>query len=170
MKKILFFLSIALLFTSCWPSSVSFKDSGSMPIEWQQFYVKTLSNSAPNAPLNYGTRISEDVKDAVQNNTRLKLTSEIKDAQITIEGAVSGYYVSPIALQQGDVAAKNRLTITVNFNIFISAPKEDKMTLTCARFADYNSSSDLASVEASLIEEINKQITQDVVNKLLSNW
>ena len=53
---------------------------------------------------------------------------------------------------------------------FISAPTEDKMTLTSTRFVDYDSQSDLATVETNLLEEINTQIAQDVINKLLSNW
>jgi len=35
---------------------------------------------------------------------------------------------------------------------------------------DYDSQSDLATVETNLLEEINTQIAQDVINKLLSNW
>ena len=44
------------------------------------------------------------------------------------------------------------------------------MQLTVSRFADFESNVNLASVEAQLIEEINEQISQDVINKLLSNW
>mgnify|MGYP003318299750 FL=1 len=44
------------------------------------------------------------------------------------------------------------------------------MKLTSTRFADYDSSTDLSSVENQLLDEINEQIVQDVINKLLSNW
>ena len=44
------------------------------------------------------------------------------------------------------------------------------MTISCARFADYNSSSDISAIESNLLKEINKQIVQDLINKLLSNW
>jgi hypothetical protein len=44
------------------------------------------------------------------------------------------------------------------------------MTLTSTRFADYDSNLDLTTVESQLLEEINKQIVQDVINKILSNW
>jgi hypothetical protein len=47
---------------------------------------------------------------------------------------------------------------------------ENKMTLTSTRFADYDSNLDLSTVESQLLEEINKQIVQDVINKILSNW
>jgi outer membrane lipopolysaccharide assembly protein LptE/RlpB len=62
------------------------------------------------------------------------------------------------------------LTIAVSFSININAPEKDIMQLTVSRFADFESNVNLASVEAQLIEEIDEQISQDVINKLLSNW
>ena len=44
------------------------------------------------------------------------------------------------------------------------------MKLTSTRFIDYDSKSDLSSIETQLLEEINTQVVQDVINKLLSNW
>jgi hypothetical protein len=58
----------------------------------------------------------------------------------------------------------------VEFSIFVTKPKEDKITLSTTRFVDYGSSTDLASAENGLLDEVNNQITQDLVNKLMSNW
>ncbi len=163
-------LLICGLLTSCWPTIVSFMDKGSMPPEWKTFSVKTLQVDAATAPMSYGANLTEAVKDGIQNNTRLLLNPKSGAGEVAIEGTISNYSITPVALQQGDNAAQNRLTISVNFSIFITAPEEDKMTLTSTRFMDYNSSQDLTAVEAQLLEEINKQIVQDLINKLLSNW
>lgn len=165
---LLFILLIGL--SACWPSSVSLIDKGSMPEEWKTFSVKTLENNAPNTPLSYSAILSEKIKDDVQNNTRLLLNSETGKGEVVIEGIITNYSVIPVAIQDDDNSAKNRLSITVQFTIFISAPEEDKMLLTSTRFMDYDSNSDLATEEAALLEEINTQIAQDVINKLLSNW
>lgn len=156
------------LLSSCWPTSISMVD-GSMPAEWKSFYVTTLANDAPNAPLSYSANLSESLKDGIQNNTRLVLATQLKNADVQIEGAVVNYSVSPIALQEGDNAAQNRLSITARFTIFLST-EEDEWNLTSTRFVDYSSSQDLSSVETNLLEEINVQIVQDVINKLRSNW
>jgi len=170
MRKLAFIALITPLLYSCWPSSVSFVDKGSLPEEWQTFFVKTLANTAPNAPLSYSVDLSEEIKDGIQNGTRLTLSNDAKKAEVNIEGTVLNYFVTPIALQEGDNAAQNKLTITARFDIFISAPEEDQMTLSSTRFATYESSQDLSVVESTLLEEINDQIVQDVINKLLSNW
>lgn len=164
------FLLVPFILTACWPSSISLIDTGSMPPEWKTFSVKTLENNAPNTPLSYAATLSERIKDGVQNNTRLLLNPEVGKGEVSIEGVISNYTITPIALQEGDNSEKNRLTISVQFTIFVTAPKEDKMVLTSTRFIDYDSNTDLASEEARLLDEINTQIVQDVINKLLSNW
>lgn len=170
MVKSITIISILFLLSSCWPSSVSLTDSGSMPPEWKTFSVKTLENNAPNAPLNYPVTLSERLKDGIQNNTRLLLNSEQGKGEIVIEGIITNYTITPVALQQGDNAEKNRLTISVQFTIFVNSPKEETMNLISTRFIDYSSSTDLAGEEANLLDEISTQVIQDVVNKLLSNW
>lgn len=169
MRKILFIIIPFILF-SCWPSSISFIDSGSMPAEWKSFSVQTLELVAANAPISYAPNLTESIKDGVQNNTRLFLNTTQGQGEIYIEGEVINYAVTPIAVQPGDNAAKNRLTVTVNLTIFISKPEEDKMVMTSSRFADFNTDEDFSSRENELIEEINQQIVQDVINKLFSNW
>ena len=169
MIKISLFILLFIL-TSCWPVSVSLIDKGSMPEEWKTFSVKNLNNKAPNAPLSYSPNLTEQIKDGIQNNTRLQLNTQSNKAELIIEGSVNNYNLSPIALQEGDNAAKNRLTISTQFTIFIQKPEESIMKLTSTRFADYDSNTDLSSVENQLLDEINEQIVQDVINKLLSNW
>lgn len=170
MMKLIFCLIVLIGLTGCWPSSVSFIDTGSMPEEWKTFSVKTLENEAPNTPISYAALLSEKLKDGVQNNTRLLLNPVVGKGEISIEGKISSYTIIPVAIQEGDNSAKNRLTISVQFTIFITEPEEDKMTLTSTRFVDYDSDTDLASQETTLLDEISTQIVQDVINKLLSNW
>jgi hypothetical protein len=168
--RILPFIVLLILISGCYPSSISFIDSGSMDESWKTFTVKTLDNRAPNAPTSYAVTISEKIKDGVQNNTRLSLNPNLGKGEVNIEGTITNYSVMPIALQEGDNAAKNRLTVTVNFTIFVTKPEEEEMTLTSTRFVDYDSKTDLASVESTLLEEVTTQVVQDVINKLLSNW
>ncbi len=169
--KFIYFTSLIILLTSCWPKSVSFQD-GSTPEEWKTFTVKTLELTAPNAPISYSTLLSEKIKSEVQNRSKLVLSPNPKKdlPEVSIEGNINNYVITPIAIQPGENAAKNRLTITVNFTIFISKPTEDKMILTSSRFADYDSNTDLSTIENQLLDEINKLIVQDLINKLFSNW
>src|SRR5690554_3063212 len=168
--KILVLSILALLLTACWPTSVSFRD-GSVPPEWKRFMVSTFENRAPNAPISYSSQLSELVKDAIQNRVGLSLvTDEDEDPQIIVTGYVSSYDITPLSLQDNAAEVKNRLTIRTSFEIFISSPNEEVMELSSARFADFDASQDVGAIQTQLLEEINDQIVQDVLNKLLSNW
>ncbi|MCT4562228.1 MAG: LPS assembly lipoprotein LptE [Crocinitomicaceae bacterium] len=160
--------ALLLILSACWPTSISFRD-GTMPEEWKTFQVNTLEIDAATAPASYASILTEAIKDGIQNNTRLLLNPSA-EPEITIDGKISSYSVAPIALQPGDVAAKNRLTVRANFTIFITAPEEDKMEFTLSKFQDYDANQDISTIENTLLEEINAQIVQDVVAKLLSNW
>jgi outer membrane lipopolysaccharide assembly protein LptE/RlpB len=167
--KIISVILLITILSSCWPKSVSFVD-GSMPDEWETFYVETVTSLSPNAPISYPASLSESIKDGIQNKTRLLLNTSSENSELYISGEVLSYTITPLALQEGDNAAKNRMTINASFKIDIRKPEVDQMTLNSSKFVDYDSNTDLASVENSLLEEINEQIVQDVINKLLSNW
>lgn len=141
-----------------------------MPEEWKTFSIRTLENKAPNAPLSYPLELSEALRSGIQNNTRLQLNSNENDAEVLIEGSVVNYSITPVALQEGDNAAQNRLTVVVELFYNIRKPEEKEMTLNASRFIDYAASTDLATVESTLLAEISEQIVQDAINKLLSNW
>jgi hypothetical protein len=129
-----------------------------------------LEINAANCPLSYSAALTEKLKDGIQNNTRLALNTRLGKGEVNIEGLISSYNVMPLAIQGNDNASQNRLTISVQFSIFVSEPKEDLINLTATRFADFSASTNLSTVESQLVEEISEQIVQDVINKLLSNW
>jgi len=167
--KLLLFIPIAFL-TACWPTSVSFQD-GSVPPEWKRFMVQTLESNAANAPISYAPNLTEDLKDAIQNRVGLKLVaSEENDPQVNVAGIIQSYTITPLSLQDNTAEIQNRLTIRATFEIFISEPEEEVMELNISRFADFDAGEDVGSIQDQLLEEINDQIIQDVLNKLLSNW
>jgi len=162
-------LGLSLILTSCWPSKVTFID-GSMPPEWKAFYVGVLENKAANTPLSYPLNLAESIRSGIQNNTKLQLSNAADNADVDIEGSINSYSITPVALQEGDNAAKNRLTVSVNFVFYVSSPEEDEMLLNASRFIDYDANTDLSTVENDLLQEVTDQIVQDVLNKLRSNW
>lgn len=165
-----FILVLVLSLTSCWPTSVSFRD-GSVPPEWKKFRVQTLESKAANAPISYAPNLTEEIKDAIQNRVGLKLVSnESDDPQVTVTGVVENYNVTPLSLQDNTAQVKNRLTIRASFEIFITEPEEEVMKLNVSRFSDFDASQNVGTIQDQLLGEINEQIVQDVLSKLLSNW
>lgn len=141
-----------------------------MPEEWTTFSIQNLENTAPNCPLSFGALLTEQLKDGVQNNTRLLLNTSFGKGEINMEGAITAYQVQPLAIQGADEASSNRLTMTLQMKININAPKEEVWQFSTTRFADFSASTNLADVEKKLFDEIAAQMVQDLINKLYSNW
>ena len=55
-----------------------------MPIEWQSFTIQNLENTAPNCPLSFAPLLTEQLKDGVQNNTRLVLNTKLGSGEVNI--------------------------------------------------------------------------------------
>lgn len=168
--RFLFIIVLLSSLSSCWPTSLSFSDSGSIPPEWKYFSLSNLENNAPNSPINFSGFLSDKIRDGIQNNTRLKLSSTPNSGEVRLDGAITNYTISPVAIQAGDNVAKNRLTVTCNMKITITSPKEQEMIVSSTRFADYPTDNNFSVVENELNEQISQQIVQDIINKILSNW
>ena len=100
--------------------------------------------------------------------TRLDLLK--KNGDLKFDGEIVGYDVQPIAVQGDETSALNRLTITVKVRYTNTFDRDKDFELNFSRFADYESTNDLASVEEALILEINDQLTQDIFDRSLGNW
>jgi len=171
--NISFIVLFICLLESCWPTSISFNDTGSLHTCLTNFEIDPIENNASNAPINYSTELTEAITLGIQNNTRLLLSNNQQTAQVTISGKITNYSLMPIALQEGDNAAQNRLTISATFDLFFECPQEEyshQMKVTSSRFADFDATQDVSAIENELTQEINTQIVQDVINQLLSNW
>lgn len=170
MIRIIPLFVLLLLLGACWPESISFRDSGGMPVEWKTFTIENLENTAPNCPLSFAPLLTEQLKDGVQNNTRLLLNTKKGAGEVNISGVISNYQVQPIAIQGADNATNNRLTMTLQLKVKITAPTEEEWQVVSTRFADFSASANLADVEQKLFAEIAAQMVQDLINKLYSNW
>jgi len=124
-------------------------------------------NTALATPL-LAQRFTESLKDLILQQSPLNLTK--RDGDLTYEGSIIGYDISPSAVQANETADQNRLTITVKVKYTNTIEKEKSFERTFSKFADYPSSQDLFAIEDQLIEDINDQLTQDIFNASLGNW
>lgn len=165
MKKLIYIFFVFLIVNGC--GVYSFTGASIHP-DAETFSVKYFTVNAPLADPNYGQTLSESLKDLLLSQTRLDLQK--KDGDIRYEGYVKNYLVTTSAAQGDETASLNRLTISVNVKYTNTLDEEQNFESSFSRFADFESSSDFASVEQSLIEDINDQLIQDIFDKSLGNW
>ena len=130
-----------------------------------QYFANTASLVVPTL-----SRVFTDaLKDYFTSQTNLMLVD--RNGDLTLEGAITGYAVQPVAIQGNETAAMNRLTITVT--VKFTNKKNEKQNFenkSFSRYQDYPSSQNLAAVQDGLIKLINDQLITDIFNQAVVNW
>jgi len=167
-EKILIIITIFALgiLNSCKPS-YSFTGA-SIPEDVKTVSVQTFQNFAPLANVNLTQTFSEALKNKFISQTNLDLVAD--DGDLQFDGSITDYRIIPVAIQGNETAALNRLTITVKVKFENLKDEEQNFESSFTRYADFDSSKNLAEVEDLLIRDINDQLTQDIFNKAVSNW
>lgn len=111
---------------------------------------------------------TEKLKDIFIIQTSLTLTQA--DGDLNFEGSITDYSIRPINVQAGNQVAQNRLTVSVRVTFSNRVEPENDFEKTFTRFADFDATQSLSSVEADLIEQITEELTQDVFNESVVNW
>ncbi len=118
----------------------------------------TLSNS-----------LTESLKDKFRKMTRLEQVDMDGDLEIT--GSVTGYDVRAMAVTANEVAAQNRLTVTVRIDFANRKyPEDDFQNKSFSAYADYDSTQSLDAVESTLCGEIIEKLCEDIFNATVANW
>lgn len=125
-------------------------------------------NNAPLASPNLPLKITESLKDLIQGQSKLFITSGTGDLQFS--GTITGYDIRPVAVQANETAALNRLSITVQVSYINKYDEKKSFQQNFTRFADFDSSREITSVEDQLMDEINKQLVQDIFDRAFSSW
>lgn len=165
MKGLFTFIVISILTVSC---TVSFINVGIDYTTLKSFSVDQFDTQAGNAPPTSGQQFSEQLKNKILNNTRLAYQDQ--EGDIEISGKVTSYQVQSLAPNADQSVSLQRLNIQVQVEYINNQDKSETWQQSFKRFADFDATVDLASVEDQLIQEIYDQIIEDVFNKAFSGW
>lgn len=159
-------ISISTLILGC--GAYSFTGI-SLSSDTKTFQVNYFQNTAALIEPGIDRDFTLALQDLILNQTNLDLVKSNGD--ITYEGEIVEYRISPTTATSSNTAAQNRLTISVNV-IFTNKNDEDAdFEKRFSFFYDFAGSAQLVgSQKTTAIEEIFERITQDVVNASLANW
>ncbi|HAH25026.1 MAG TPA: hypothetical protein DCL77_14940 [Prolixibacteraceae bacterium] len=163
---LLTFVLGTVIFTAC-KIAYSFTGASIAPT------VKTFSvNYFPNRAKLVNPNLSQTFTDGLQEKLiRQTSLSQITDnGDLEFSGQITEYDVRPMNIQQGDIAAQNRLTVGLKVKYVNNKDHAQDWEKSFSAFADFDSNSSLSSVENDLVTEIVKQLTDDVFNASIANW
>lgn len=166
MRKI-YFIIFTFIFLAACKIKYGFKGI-TIPPDAKSISVDFFRNNAAMANPTEAQKFTEKLRDMVSSQTNLALVA--KNGDLQFEGFIADYNIAPVAIQSTDQAVLNRLTISVSvkYTNKLDASKNFEQAFT--RFSDYTANQTLSSVENGLIEEINRQLTEDIFNRAFNNW
>lgn len=158
------YLVLLVCFSSC--GVYSFKDV-SIPPEVKTVKIGVLENRARYVDPQLSPRLTDRVRQKITNQTRLTPTNS-DDAHYQISGYISEDNISTAGISSQQ-AATNRLTIGVHitFRNTITAKTQE---FDIARNFDFSANLTRQQAEAQLSEEILKNVSDEIFNRIFSNW
>ena len=145
-----------------------FKDIGGLPTEVKTFRVNYFENKAEYKNPQLSPQLTEKLKQKIISTTRLRQTNE-EDAHYDISGYVASYYTSTTGISATSTSL-NRLTATFHliFKNTLDITKNFEADVTYS--VDFDANLSLSQVENQKGDEISKNLTDAIFNKIFSNW
>ncbi len=159
-----FALIISIFLFSC--KVYSFKDV-TIPPEVKTIKIGFIENKARYVDPQLSPRLTDRLQQKINNQTRLTRTTS-DDAHYQVNGYISQYDVSTSGISNQQ-AATNRLTVGVHI-VFRDALKDSTQQFDVSRNFDFSANLSLEQAKGSLTEEILRNLTDEIFNRLFSNW
>jgi len=162
---LLFLASMLLSVSGC--GVYSFTGASISP-ETKTISIDRFPNNALTVEPTLSQKFTDDLRDKFINETTLIMVNSGGD--LHIEGAITGYRTSPVAIQANETAALNRLTIKVDVTFVNTLDDSKSFKSSFSRYQDYSSTQNLNEVQDGLIIIINNMLIQDIFEKAVVNW
>ena len=116
--------------------------------------------------------LSNDLTEAIRNQFRrmTRLEQVDMDGDMEISGQITGYEVTTAAVTADEVAARNKLTVSVKIQFTDKKHPEENFDKSFTAFSEYDSTNTLDSVESSLCAEIIDKLVEDIFNASVAQW
>jgi hypothetical protein len=166
--KNIYYLYIVLIvfgFSSC--SVYNFTGTGK--IDAKTFQVNFFQNNSEIIEPGIDRTFTLTLQDLIQNQTNLNLVKN--GADLTYEGEIVDYRISPMTATADQQASQNRLKIRVNVRFVNKKTEKDDFEKTFEFYYDYPATTQLNGTTLNkALDEIFERITQDIFNESLAKW
>ena len=156
---------VAAVFAAC--GIYKFNDTSIAP-DVHSISVYTIENRAMKVNPTLSNTLTMALQDQYRKLTNLEMLEEGGDLEVS--GFITSYEVTPTAVTSQEVAAQNRLTVTVKIIFKNNKHEEEDFEKSFAAFQDYDSNLSLDAVEAQLVDDIVEVLVEDIFNATVANW
>lgn len=162
------FLLLNFTFSSC--GVYGFSEKGQVKDSAKTVKVTTFENKAPYVNPQVSPAVSERLRQKIVNQTKLANTNN-ENADYLITGYVADYSVTTTGVTSTNgqqQSSLNRLTVRVHVSLskFGGQPEE----FDVSRSFDFSATQSLQTAESSLLDEMVRNLTDEIFNHIFSQW
>ena len=162
--------AVVLLAVSMPCCTISYKFNGSA-IDYNVYKTIHVSQFPIRAALVYPPlqqMFENALLDYIARNTRLQVNDGQSD--LSLEGEITGYTLTPQAVTENALASQTRLTIAVRVKYTDSKNDKNDIDQTFSAYKDFDSNLMLTDVQDELCNDITEQLIDLIFNATLGNW
>ena len=168
MKKIFyitFFGFIFLIMSACGAYSFTGATTNADTLQ-----VSFFRNQASLVEPTLSQRFTPELQDLFLRQTNLTLVNN-PNADLRLEGEITGYRINPMSATAQQTAAQNRLTVAVNVRFYNNLDEKKDFEKSFSFYSDFSANEQLVGgVLESALDEILERILQDIFNAALGDW
>ena len=170
-SRLLYIIGVVMLLlmgTSC---SISYKFNGAT-IDYTRIKTVTIEDFPNQAPLVYpplSQMFSERLREQFRRNTRLEPVENNGD--LILEGAIVGYELTPMAMQEDALSAMTRFTITVR--VSYTNMVDEKKSFSGRTFTssqEFDSNNLFSDIQEGLANELIDDLVKQIFNATVEDW
>lgn len=159
----------AVLNTGCGFVTYGFKDV-SIPDSIKTVKVNALSNKARYINPQLAPQLSDKLRQKIVNQTKLSPTNN--DADWELSGDIVDYSISTSGIA-GQQVSTSRLNVALSITLYdrkTSIEAERTRTFNVNRSFDYAANLTLQAAESQLLDEMLRNLTDEIFNQVFSRW
>lgn len=166
MNKVLLLLCMILL-NAC---TISYKFNGAS-IDYSTTRTISIADFPNVSALVYAplsNNLSDGIRDLFQRQTRLEQVR--RGGNLEIEGEITGYTLTPMAVSADSYAAETKLTITVKVRFTNNVAPEESFEKTYSAYQTFDASQMLNDVQDELCSTMIAEIADQIYNDTVAKW
>ena len=170
-KSVLLKVLLVMVMVMTWQSCrISYKFNGAA-LDYNVYKTINVAEFPIRAALVYPPlqqTFENELLDYITRNTRLRTVDSSSDLELS--GEITGYNLTPQAVNEDAYASKTRLTISVRVKYVDNKMEGKDIDQTFSAYRDFDSSEMLTDVQDELCQQISKELVDLIFNATLGNW
>lgn len=141
-----------------------------IPQDVNTIFIPFFQDQSGSGLSDLSDRLNESLINRFVNQTRLRITNNADDADIVMEGVITGYRNMPFSIGGNEQASLNRVTVTVRASFKYKTEERAVWNKSFTGNGDFDPSTNPIEGETSAAGVAMDQIAQSMFNDSVGRW